>query len=75
LVLSAHVNSFQFAGESLMRWLRGGAVAEILEDLGGHLYKTAANPVGFVLQGGEREKGTKGDAKGSGAYNDPRSGG
>jgi hypothetical protein len=53
LIVSAHVNDFDYAAEALLRWLRGVEGAEIVEHVRGHLLSTAATPSGFVLHGQE----------------------
>ncbi|HQU45370.1 MAG TPA: hypothetical protein PK867_21315 [Pirellulales bacterium] len=51
LVLSAHLDDFGCAAESLLRWLGGDDGAEIVEHIRGRLFSTAAKPTGFVLHG------------------------
>ncbi|HVA49676.1 MAG TPA: hypothetical protein VNH11_25140 [Pirellulales bacterium] len=51
LVLSAHLDDFGSAAESLLRWLGGDDGAEIVELIRGHLFSTEAAPSGFVLHG------------------------
>jgi hypothetical protein len=53
LIVSAHVDDFDCAAETLLRWLRGVEGAEIVEQVRGHLFSTAATPSGFVLHGQE----------------------
>lgn len=49
LIVSAHVDDFEYAAESLLRWLRGDEGAEIVEYVRDHLFSTAAIPSGFTL--------------------------
>ena len=49
LIVSVHVDDFEAAAESLLRWLRGDEGAEIVDNVRGHLFSTGVTPSGFVL--------------------------
>jgi len=49
LIVSVHVDDFESAAESLLRWLRGDEGAEIVENVRDHLFSSAVTPSGFVL--------------------------
>jgi hypothetical protein len=51
LIVSAHVDNFDYAAEAILRWLRGVEASDIVEYVRSHLLRTRATGAGFVLHG------------------------
>jgi hypothetical protein len=47
--LSAYVDSYAVAGEAVLRWLRGGRLADILEFIHPHLVRPFPSSTGYTL--------------------------